>query len=113
MTLNSLLLVYILTIVLVRVVLCFFPKHAPTIGGFQMHHYMHGLGLIVLYFFIPWPVLLAVGLALVVDEVPLFFMFKGWNWPDNHWKQYHSWQSVVWIVVITLCIDVVITYMLY
>jgi len=63
---------------------------------------MHGLVLVGLYFLIHWPVLLAVGVALVVDEIPLFFIFKTWDWPDDHWKQYHSWQSIVGVVAITV-----------
>jgi hypothetical protein len=97
-----LLAVYVLTIVVVRVFLTFWPIHSHKIGNLQPHHYMHGLILIALYFIIPWPILLAVGSALVVDEVPLFFIFGTWNWPDNHWKQYHSWQSVLGVTALSL-----------
>lgn len=66
-----------------------------------MHHYQPGLLLVGLYFFFPWLPILAVGLGLFVDEVPLFFMFKGFDWPENHWKQYQSWQSVSGIVALS------------
>lgn len=102
MTLNYFFAVFLLMILATRVLLWFYPKHAPKLGGFQIHHYMYGLALIAVYFLVSTPVLLPVGFALVVDELPLFFIFKGFDWPDNHWKQYHSWQSVGSITVISL-----------
>lgn len=82
--------------------LWFWPKHAPKIGKFQLHHYMYGLILIAIYFLFNIPILLAVGLALFVDELPLFFIFGTWDWPHDHWKQYHSLKSIVSIVIISL-----------
>ncbi len=102
MNLNYLFFIYILTIVIARVPLLFWHTHAPKIAGFQLHHYMYGLVLIAAYLVIPYPILLAIGLGLVVDELPLFFIFKGWDWPEDHWKQYHSLQSVLSIVVISI-----------
>jgi len=98
----QLFIIYCATILVTRVVLWFWPKHSPMIGRFQPHHYMHGLILIALYFLIPNPIILAVGLGLFVDEIPLFFIFGTWDWPHDHWKQYHSWQSVISIVCISL-----------
>lgn len=102
MTFNFLFAIYVLVILAIRTLLWFYPKHAPKVGDFQMHHYMYGLCLAALYFFISEPIFLALGAALFVDELPLFFIFKGWDWPDNHWKQYHSWQSVGSVAVISL-----------
>ena len=102
MNLNYSFLIYIATILVARVPLLFWHKHAPKVGNFQIHHYMFGVALIVIYFFIPQSALLAIGLGLFMDELPLFFMFKTWNWPDDHWKQYHSWQSILGIIVISL-----------
>ena len=92
--------------------LWFFPKHAPNIGHFQVHHYMLGLILIALCLVIYKPIFLAIGSALVVDEIPLFFIFKTWNWPDDHWKQYHSWESILGIVLISLIGYLIIRYIL-
>ena len=91
--------IYVVTILIARIPLLFWHNHAPKIGGFQLHHYMYGLVLLVVYFLVPQNILLAVGLGLFVDELPLFFIFKGLNWPDDHWKQYHSWQSIVGIII--------------
>ncbi len=94
MNMIYLIILYSATIIVSRVALWIWPRHAPKIGNFQLHHYMYGLLLIVLYFFIPQNFLLVIGLGLFVDELPLFFIFRGFDWPDDHWKQYHSWQSV-------------------
>ena len=72
------------------------------IAGFQLHHYMYGLVLIGLYFFISNPAILAIGLGLLIDEVPLFFIYGTWNWPDNHWGEYHSWKSIAFIIAILI-----------
>ncbi|MDO8594720.1 MAG: hypothetical protein Q7R93_04390 [bacterium] len=102
MDITYFLLIYALTIVLTRLCLWIWPSHTGKIVGFQPHHYMFGLVLMVLYLFMSKITLLAVGVGLLVDEIPLFFMFKGWDWPDDHWKQYHSRQSILAIVAISL-----------
>ncbi|OGE87938.1 MAG: hypothetical protein A3J07_00040 [Candidatus Doudnabacteria bacterium RIFCSPLOWO2_02_FULL_49_13] len=102
MTLNYFFTVFALTILAIRGWLSIWPMHSPTIGNFHLHHYMYGLVMVALYFFIPKPAILAVGLALIVDELYLFFMFRTWNWPVNHWAQYNSWQNLTAIVVISL-----------
>ena len=99
---NYFFLFLILTILITQIVTRFWPRHAPKIGNFQPHHYMIGLALIALYFLIPKLTILAIGAGLVVDEIPLFFIFKTWNWPDNHWKQYHSWESILGIIAIAI-----------
>ena len=104
-------LLYVGTILVVRVWLWQFPKHGPMFFGFRPHHYVYGLVVMLLYLLFAWPVLLAVGAALVVDEVPLFFIFKGFNWPDNHWKEYQSWQSIAGVVLISVIGFVVLLYM--
>src|SRR5260221_3812098 len=96
--------VFALVIILIRIFLHFYPVHAHAIGGFQPHHYMYGIFLIIIYFLLPRSqpfstILLAIGIALGVDEIPLFFIFKTWNWPDNHWVQYQSFVSVIGVTL--------------
>jgi hypothetical protein len=102
MGLPQLFLVYVLTIIATRVILKLWPQHTGKVAGFQPHHYMFGVLLLLVYLFYPWNALIALGLALIVDEIPLFFIFKTWDWPDDHWKQYHSWASIWSIVAISL-----------
>ena len=104
---------FVCTIVFVRLWLWFLPKHGPKIFGIQVHHYAYGLLIILISFFILKPLLLPIGAALFVDEIPLFFMFKGFNWPHDHWKQYHSWQSIISIAVITLLGYVIIHFLIH
>ncbi|MDE2079634.1 MAG: hypothetical protein KGI73_04615 [Patescibacteria group bacterium] len=96
-TLSHFLIAYALTILATRILLSFRPKHAPKIGGFQLHHYMYGVVLVALYALVPWPAILGIGLGLIADELPLFFVFKTWDWPEDHWRQY---SKTAWGVAI-------------
>ncbi len=98
---------YSLTIVLSRVWLWFVPRHAPQIGNFQWHHWMTGVLLIVVYLIYPNLFLLAIGAALIVDQIPLFFIFKGLNWPDDCWKEYQSVSSTIGTFLVSLIVMVV------
>jgi len=111
MNLSILFVIYIATILVARVPLLFWHKHAPKVAGLQLHHYMYGLILIAIYFFIPQPVLLAIGLGLFVDELPLFFIFRGWDWPDDHWKQYHS-EKTIWGIITVSIAGFLVLYLL-
>ena len=100
---------YIGTIVFIQVTTRLWPRHAPRIGNFQPHHYLLGLILIAIYLITEkFHIFLPIGLAIVVDEIPLFFIFKGWNWPDNHWKEYHSKQSIIGIILISILVYLIL-----
>ncbi len=92
----------ILTIIITRFYLWFHQVHAPMVVGFQMHHYMYGLILIGAYFLFSNYIILAIGLGLLIDELPLFFIYGTWNWPTDHWAEYFSWKSIIGIVVVLL-----------
>ena len=110
MSLKYFFLIFVLTIVATRIFLWLVPKHGPEIAGLQLHHYMYGLVFIVLYAIFQKSLLLSIGTALVVDEIPLFFIFKTWNWPFDHWREYHSWQSIVGILLVTVLMYVVFRF---
>ena len=103
-------LVFAATIIITRVWLWLVPKHGPTIFGFRPHHYVLGILLVILSFWLLKWLLLPIGLALIVDEIPLFFKFKGFTWPDDHWKQYHSWFSIIGILIISLLIFLLLNF---
>lgn len=111
MSLKHFFLIFVLTILVTRGFLWLIPNHGPAIMGFQLHHYMYGLVLILLYIFVQKPILLAIGTAWVADEIPLFFIFRTWNWPDDHWKQYHSAQSIIGIFIIAVLLYLIFRFL--
>ena len=99
-------LIFVLTILVIRVWLFLIPRHLSKMFGFQWHHYMTGLLLIALYVVYPNILLLAVGTAFIVDQLPLFFIYKGLRWPDNCWAQYQSKASWLGIVALVILLGV-------
>lgn len=64
---------------------------------------MSGLVLILVYFFYRWSPLLPIGLALFVDELPLFFIYKRFSeWPEDAGLQYRSRKSILGVIVISV-----------
>jgi hypothetical protein len=103
MTFNFPISIYILTIVIMRIILTYRHIGLRKIWKIQPHHYMHGLIIVLIYFLTRNPLLLAVGSALIVDEIPLFFIFHSWDWPDDQiWEKYHSWQCIAGVIFISL-----------
>lgn len=92
MTVNSFFALAGATIVLVHAGLWLKSINSPTIRGFRVHHYMYGIGFAASYFFHSSPAILAIGVGLVIDELPLFVIYRGVKWPNHHWDEYLSWQ---------------------
>lgn len=90
-------LIFIGTIVLMRLLLLSRQVHSPTIGGFRLHHYMYGIMLIGLSVIISSTTLFAIGLGLFVDELPQVIRNK-WTW-DDYYSLNHS-ICVLFIVVL-------------
>lgn len=89
--------IFFATIIITR--LSLLPKKrivSPKIRGAHIHHYVYGIGLIILTFLIHSITLFAVGIGLFVDEIP---MFATENWlfteEDWHWDEYHSAKSLI------------------
>ncbi len=76
-------LIFLGTILLVRFILFFYPTSSPTIAGFRLHHWMYGIVLLSIAFAIRKIPLLAVGLALVVDELT-FILMNGKTHAENY-----------------------------
>jgi hypothetical protein len=83
----------IFTIFATRIFLYFTKLSGPTIKGFRVHHYLYGIILIIISFFIKSGIILAIGLGLLIDELPLFFI--------NDWseKSYYSKKCLVGILI--------------
>lgn len=70
-------------IVFIRVFLWFYTVHSPEVFGLQMHHYMYGLVLIPLGYWMRNIPLFAIGMALFVDELG-FVLIGGESHDDNY-----------------------------
>jgi hypothetical protein len=80
---NWFFLVFLATIIMVRILLFIKPTAAPTINGFRTHHYMYGLFGIAISFLIHSLVLYAIGLGLFIDELTYLFI-GGKTHKDNY-----------------------------
>lgn len=85
--------IFLATILFTRICLYFKPISSPTIKGFRLHHYMYGIILMIIGFFINAIPIYAIGLGLFVDELPLFII-GGW-----HWKEYKSMPCILGVIV--------------
>lgn len=79
---------------------------APTIKGFRLRHYMYGIVLVASAFIIKNPIFYAVGVGLLVDELPVALM-KGPGHKDEYWKgceYYHSSWSFAGVLILALLV---------
>lgn len=82
---NQFFLIFLATIVIVRIFVYLFPIPAPTIGKFRTHHYMFGIAGMIAGFFTGSIVLYAIGLGLFVDELT-YLLIGGRTHEDNYSK---------------------------
>ena len=76
-------LIFLATILLVRIFLFFYPTPSPTISGFRFHHWMFGIFLLLITFVVRKIPLFAVGLALFVDELT-YLIINGQTHAENY-----------------------------
>ncbi len=81
--------IFLATIVISRVFLWIRPTSSPTVYGFRMHHYMYGIVLVVLGLAVRNKTVYAIGLGLLLDEVPLLMM------GGSTYQEYFSAPSLV------------------
>jgi len=83
---------FIATLLITRVGVFFFVLWLDKIGkprpeteffGIRIHHYIYGIILMLIAIAIKSPILLGVGLALFVDELP-FILMQGETHEDNY-----------------------------
>ena len=82
-TSNEFFLIFLETILLVRIFLFLKPISSPNVGKFRIHHYMYGfigilLGLVFNFLFI-----YAVGVGLFIDELA-YLLINGKTHADNY-----------------------------
>jgi ABC-type multidrug transport system fused ATPase/permease subunit len=78
-------LVFIVTVVSVRIFLYFRPTASPTVRGLRLHHYMYGIVGIILGVAFNILTVFAVGLGLFIDELT-FLLIRGRTHEDNYSK---------------------------
>ena len=95
---NYFFLIFIATILMVRIALYVKPHPSPTIKGIRLHHWMYGLFLIPLAVMLKNIPLYAIGLGLFIDELT-FLLIGGKTHEDNY-----SWKSLIGTVLFTIVV---------
>ncbi len=80
---NYFFVIFLLTIVVVRVFLYLHPVSGPTFTGIRVHHYAYGILAIIISFFFSSLTLFAVGLAFFIDELT-YLLIGGTTHQDNY-----------------------------
>ena len=96
---NEFFLIFLGTIIVSRLVLLNRKIYSPTIFGVRLHHYMYGIILTMISFLISDIYLYAIGLGLFVDQLPLFFIWRKWEWKDCY--------SIYYFVKLFICVLVI------
>lgn len=98
-------LIFLGTITVTRLLLLNKGIASPTISDFRTRHYMYGIVLIVLSFFISNLTMFAIGLALLADELPLVIV-KGPGHREESWRgcedYYEPWVVLGVLVLLLL-----------
>jgi hypothetical protein len=79
---------------------------APTIQGFRLRHYMYGIVLLGVAIVIHNLATFAIGLGLIVDELPVFIV-RGPGHKDEYWHgcdDYHSKWSTAGLLIFILLV---------
>jgi len=82
---NYFFLIFVTTIVVIRVLVFVFPIPGPTILKFRVHHYIYGIVGIIISFFVSSVPLYAISLGLFIDELT-YILIGGRTHQDNYSK---------------------------
>ena len=80
---NEFFLIFLVTILAIRIFLWVRPTPAPTVGTFRTHHWMFGVALILIALAIHSLILYAIGLGLFVNELA-YLLMGGKTHQDNY-----------------------------
>ena len=95
---NEFFLIFLGTIIVVRLFLLLKPIPSPTVGGFRIHHYMYGLVAMFVGLLLHTAIIYAIGLGLFVDELT-YLIIGGKTHADNY-----SIKSIVGTLVFILVV---------
>jgi len=99
--------IFISTILIIRLFLYFKPISSPTIEGFRLHHYMYGLILIPIGMLLTNITIYAVGLGLLINEFP-YILLKGKNHKDNY-----SIKSLLGVLMLMIVVVLLKDYLIF
>ena len=99
--------IFLATIIIVRIFLFLKPISAPTIWDTRTHHYMYGIVGIVIGLIINSPVIYAIGAALFVDELT-YLLIGGKTHKDNY-----SLRSLLGTALLVLLVFVFRQYLIF
>ena len=80
---NYFFLIFVVTVVIVRLFLFLCPFPSPNMKGFRIHHYMYGIVGIIIGLVAHSINLYAIGLGLFVDELT-YIIIRGKDHKDNY-----------------------------
>lgn len=78
---NLFFIIFMASLIVIRVFLYFYPASSPTINGFRMHHYMYGILIIIFAKLFKNTNIFAIGSALFLDELMLI-LTNSWTYSD-------------------------------
>lgn len=91
---------FTVTILVTRLFLYFRPVPSPTVFGLRLHHWMYGLVLTLVAFWISSIVLYSIGVGLFVDE--LTYLLTGGKTHEHNYSTRSLVGTAVFIVIIFL-----------
>jgi hypothetical protein len=106
---NYFFIVFLITIVAVRVLIFLHPVPAPTIGKFRTHHYMFGIIGVILGLLFNSILIYAIGLGLFVDELT-YLLMRGKSHEDNYSKT-SLLGTLLFIIIVFLLKDYLLFFM--
>ena len=80
---NLFIIVFLITLITIRIAVYLKPIPSPTSKGFRMHHYMYGIVLIPISILTNSIILFGIGTALFFDELT-FLLIGGKTHKDNY-----------------------------
>lgn len=86
---------FLLSIILTRFFLYFFPISSPKIKSFKIHHYMYGILIMMISFIISSKFFFYIGFGLFLDEVPCLLLYGKF-----HYKEYNSKDTLMMLVLL-------------
>jgi len=96
---NLFYLIFVLTIILVRLLVFLIPDVEITLGNFVVHHFWFGVLLLILGILVKRKIrfwFVAIGLGLALDQLVFILLGGGRD------AQYWAWPSVVSVVVLAI-----------